>query len=200
MNHYGVVLRQLRILKKLPIKEAARRIERSAGWLSEIENSKGSARIHPAEFERIVAAYEGEPYRKQFGIWAARSHKQDAPILDASFGGAVLKFLRKKAKMPLREAAEEVGLSACYISCIETGSKPLSQPMRDKLMRIYGYSPASFKNFTTEDKRSKNVPVRYKLALLLRQLDEARIEKVLGFARSVAEAPTAPQSPTQGAS
>jgi transcriptional regulator with XRE-family HTH domain len=199
MNHYGVILRQLRALKKLPIKEAARRIEKSAGWLSEIENSKGSARIHPQEFERIVAAYEGEPYRKQFGIWAASSHKQKASVLDASFGGAVLKFLRKKAKMPLKEAARGVGFSACYLSCIETGSKPLAQPLRDKLMRIYGYSPASFKNFTTEDKRSKNVPVRYKLALLLRQLDEARVEKVLGFALSVAEAPAASQSSPQGA-
>ena len=52
MNHYGVILRQLRLLNKLQIKQAAARIERSARWLSEIENGKGSARIFPQEFER----------------------------------------------------------------------------------------------------------------------------------------------------
>jgi transcriptional regulator with XRE-family HTH domain len=45
MNHYGVILRKLRELKRLPLKQAAKRIERSAGWLSEIENGKGAARI-----------------------------------------------------------------------------------------------------------------------------------------------------------
>jgi hypothetical protein len=56
-------------------------------------------------------------------------------------------------------------------------------------MRIYGYSPSSFKNFTTEDKRAKNIPVRYKLDMLLKQMDDARIEKVLGFALSVTNLP-----------
>jgi len=59
MDHYGVVLRKLRELNQLPIKQAAARIKRSAGWLSEIENGRGAARIHPQEFERIVAAYGG---------------------------------------------------------------------------------------------------------------------------------------------
>lgn len=43
MNHYGVILRKLREINRLPIKEAAKKIERSAGWLSEIENGKGAA-------------------------------------------------------------------------------------------------------------------------------------------------------------
>jgi transcriptional regulator with XRE-family HTH domain len=42
MEHNGVVLRQLRLIKKLPIKQAAKLIGRSAGWLSEIENCKGA--------------------------------------------------------------------------------------------------------------------------------------------------------------
>ncbi len=197
MNHYGVILRQLRILNKLPIKEAAARIGKSAGWLSEIESSKGSARIHPQEFERIVAAYGGEAHRKQFGIWAARAHKPESASNEVSFGGAVLKYLRKKADMPLDAAAKEVGLSACYLSCIETGSKPLPPPLRDKLMRIYGYSPSSFKNFTTEDKRAKNIPVRYKLAVLLKRMDDPKIEKVLGFALSVVDVPAVALATTQ---
>ena len=46
----------------------------------------------------------------------------------------------------------------------------------------YGYSPASFKNFTTEDKRSKHIPTRYKLGVLLRHLGDTEIEKVFAFA------------------
>lgn len=199
MEHYGVVLKNLRVLQKLPIKAAAKRIGRSAGWLSEVENEKGQARIHRQEFERIVAAYGGESYRKQFGIWVARAHKPIAPTRDASFGGAVLKYLRKKIGLSLDAAAKKVGLSACYLSAIETGSKPLSANLRDKLMGVYGYSPTSFKNFTTKDKRSRNIPSRYKLALLLKQLDEGKIEKVLGFALSVANSPSEVQSTAQGA-
>jgi len=45
MENHGVILRKLRLLNKLPIKAAAVRIGRSAGWLSEIENGKGLARI-----------------------------------------------------------------------------------------------------------------------------------------------------------
>jgi hypothetical protein len=65
-------------------------------------------------------------------------------------------------------------------------------------MGVYGYSPASFKNFTTEDKRSKNVPARYKLTLLLRQLDDTRVEKVLRFALSMNSTASGPAS-SQGA-
>jgi transcriptional regulator with XRE-family HTH domain len=182
MNHYGVILRKLRELKRLPIKEAAKRIERGVGWLSEIENGKGAARIHPQEFERIVAAYDGESYRKQFGIWVAQANKPAAAPKEVQFTGPVLRYLREKAKLSLRAAARQVGLSVCYLSYLETGVKPLSSDLRDRLMRVYGYSPASFKNFTTEDKRSKNIPTRYKLGVLLRHLGEAEIEKVFVFA------------------
>jgi transcriptional regulator with XRE-family HTH domain len=189
MNHYGVILRQLRLHNKLQIKEAAARIERSAGWLSEIENGKGSARIFPQEFERIVAVYGGDAHRKQFGIWVAKAHKPETATSDVSFGGAVLRYLRKKVKMSIEAAAREVGISNCYLSNLETGVKPLSSELRDRLMRIYGYSPSSFKNFTTEDKRAKNIPIRYKLNMLLKQMDEARIEKVFGFAVQMTAAP-----------
>lgn len=182
MNHYGVILRKLRELKRLPIKEAAKRIERSAGWLSEIENGKGAARIHPQEFERIVAAYDGEAFRKQFGIWVAQANKPATALKDIQFTGPVLRYLREKANLSLGAAARQVGLSVCYLSYLETGVKPLSNDLRDRLMRIYGYSPVSFKNFTTEDKRSKNIPTRYKLGVLLRHMGEGEIERVFAFA------------------
>lgn len=182
MTNYGLILRKLRELKRLPIKEAARLIGRSAGWLSEIENGKGAARIHTQEFDRIVGFYEGEPYRKQFGIWVAQAHKPATGPKDIQFSGPVLRYLREKAKLSLCDAASKVGLSSCYLSYLETGVKPLSNDLRNRLMRVYGYSPASFKNFTTEDKRSKNIPTRYKLGVLLRHLSEAEIEKVFAFA------------------
>ena len=184
MNHYGVILRKLRETNRLPIKEAAKKIERSAGWLSEIENGKGAARIHPQEFERIVAVYGGEPYRKQFGIWVAKQHKSDKSSQEVSFNGAVLKFLRKKAKLTIEEAAKRASLSKCYMSYLENGVKPLSLELRNRLLRIYGYSPSSFKNFTTEDKRAKNIPVRYKLEILLGQMDEQEIENLFLVATS----------------
>ena len=66
MTNYGVVLRKLRELKQLQMKQAAKLIHRSAGWLSEIENDKGHARIGLEEFERIVAAYGGQAHRDKF--------------------------------------------------------------------------------------------------------------------------------------
>lgn len=182
MNHYGVILKKLRELKRLPIKEAAKHIGRSAGWLSEIENGKGEARIHSQEFDRIVGLYGGEPYRKQFTIWIAQAHKPAPGLREIQFTGPVLRYLREKAKLSLKKAAEQAKLSVCYLSYLETGVKPMSNDLRDKLMKIYGYSPASFKNFTTEDKRSKNIPTKYKLEVVLRCLTEVEIEKVFAFA------------------
>jgi len=182
MEHYGVVLRKLRELNQLSIKEAAKHIKRSAGWLSEIENEKGSARIYPLEFERIVAAYNGEAHRPQFGIWVAKAYKPEPTKKEICFGGSILRYLRKKAQKSLDTASQEVGLSKAYLSYIETGVKPLSLELRNRLVRSYGYSPSSFKNFATEDKRAKNIPVRYKLDLLLKRMDESKIEMVFAYA------------------
>jgi hypothetical protein len=55
-------------------------------------------------------------------------------------------------------------------------------------MKLYGYSPSSFKNFTTEDKRAKNIPVRYKLDILLKQMGDGNIEKLFGFAIQLTDA------------
>lgn len=182
MNNYGVILRKLRELNQLTIKEAATRVQKSAGWLSEVENSKGTARIHPQEFERIVTAYNGESYRKQFGIWVAKAHKPSSTTNEIEFSGSVLKYLRKKTKLTLSAVAMKADISKSYLSALENGMKPVSMELRNRLVQIYGYSPSSFKNFTTEDKRAKNIPVRYKLDLLLKQMDQRRIEKVFAFA------------------
>lgn len=187
MTNNGVILRKLRLLNKLQIKAAAARIGRSAGWLSEVENGKGSARLNTPEFDRIVAAYGGEAYRKQFGIWVAKAHHLDTPAVDKSQGGAVLKYLRKKAGLSLESVEKQSGLSVPYLSRLENGERRLTPELRNKLMQLYGYSPQSFKNFTTEDKRAKNIPSRYKLAVVLKQMDEGNIEKLLAFALSLAD-------------
>ena len=182
MNHYGVILQKLREINQLTIKQAAQRIERSSGWLSQIENGKGAARLNAVEFERIVKLYEGEPYRKQFGGWITRSKLLPTTTKTISFDGSVIKHLRIKAKMTLAEAARKVEISYGHLSDIENGEKRLSEELRNRLMKIYGYSPASFRNFTDEDKRAKNIPVAFKLEMLLRKLSEQETEKVFQFA------------------
>lgn len=191
MENYGVILRKLRELKRLPIKKAAKHIGRSAGWLSEVENGRGNARLSPAEFERIVAAYEGEAYRKQFGLWIAKS-KSPGPLSSESISttGAILKYLRKKAKLTLAQAGQEVGLSGRTISAMELGKRTIRPELKDQLTRLYGYSPSSFKNFTTEDKRAKNIPVQYKLDMLIHRLDPVLVEQIYAFALQSATANT----------
>ncbi len=96
MESYGVILRKLREINQLKMKEAAVRIGRSTGWLSEVENGKGAARLLPSEFERIVAAYGGGAYKKQFGIWIAKAKAPPTLPKDAVLSGAILKHLRKR--------------------------------------------------------------------------------------------------------
>lgn len=192
MNHHGVILRKLRMINQLSIKDAAQRIGRAAGWLSEVENGKGSARIHSQEFDRVVGIYGGEAYRKHFPLWVASScKKQEVIKKDIEFTGSILKYLRKKTGITLETAADKVGLSKSYLSYLEGGMKPVSLELRNRLMRCYGYSPSSFRNFATEDKRAKNIPIRYKLGQLLKQMDETQVSEVFGFAircaRSVEE-------------
>ncbi len=186
MNHYGVILKKLRELNQLQLKAAAKHIGRSAGWLSEIENNRGNARISQTEFDRIVKAYGGEAQKRQFGAWVARAEKPKAK--DASkicFDGSVLKFLRHKAGLTMAEVAKTTNLSKTYLSYLENGKKPVNQGLRDRLLKVYGYSPSSFKNFTTKDKRSASIPTRYKLQILLGNLGEQQIQEIFIFANQL---------------
>jgi len=180
MNTYGVILKNLRSLNQLTLKQAAKHLNKSSGWLSEIENDKGRAKITPDEFERIVKAYDGEKFKRHFGLWVSQEKKTQTK--EVSFNGPILKYLRIKANLTLAEAAKRSELSKSYLSYLENGQKALSKELRDKLTRIYGYSPSSFKNFATEDKRGKNVPTRLKLNLLLKQLPEDQIENIFSYA------------------
>lgn len=181
MGHQGVILRKLRQLNSLTIKQASERIGRGAGWISEIENGKGEARIYPAEFERIIAAYNGESYRKQFSIWIANASKGGVPK-HSGYSGAIIKHLRKKSGFTLKGAASKIGITSSYLSYIEVGAKPLSDELKNQLMGVYGYSPTSFRNFATEDKRAKSIPDKFKLDVLLRRLDEDRLRLLFQYA------------------
>lgn len=185
MNSYGVILRKLREINQQPLKQAAKSIGRSAGWLSGIENGRGNARIRPEEFEQIVNSYNGQTYRKQFGAWITQAKKSMASKKVISFDGAILRYLREKKKMSLKQAAKSIGFSGTHLCNLEKGKRSLNLQIRDQLLSVYGYSPSSFRNFTTEDKRSKNIPARYKLEILLNHQTPQEIETVFNNALDV---------------
>ena len=88
--------------------------------------------------------------------------------------------------------AERAEISKRYLSNVENGFKAIRLELRNRLMEIYGYSPVSFKNFATEDKRAKSVPVRYKLNVLIKQLDEPKLAEILKYALALhAQSPIA---------
>lgn len=188
MQQYGVVLKKLRLINQLTIKQAAKHIGRSSGWLSGIENHQSQARLMPEEFERIVQAYGGEAHRRKFGVWVAKAEGR-AWTPRHSFGGSVLKYLRKKAGMSLKEVSFQMGLSTGYLSDLENGKRALADSLRDRLMRVYGYSPSSFKNFASEDKRAGNIPPRYKLQALLHSLDDSKVEELFRTALNMFSTP-----------
>jgi transcriptional regulator with XRE-family HTH domain len=64
MHNYGLIIRKLRKLNGYSLKNAALKISKSVGWLSEIENSRGLARLTQYEFARIVLIFGGEKYKK----------------------------------------------------------------------------------------------------------------------------------------
>lgn len=182
MKHQGVILRRLRAINRLTIHEASKVIGRSVGWLSEIENGRGEARIDPDEFERIIAAYGGGKYRDKFPLWIANESKGIPDEKPLSFDGAILRYLRKKADLSQERAARAISVSAAHLCNLERGKRVLSTEHRNTLLKEYGYSSSSFRNFTTADKRAKNIPVRTKLNILLDRMPEESAQAVFAFA------------------
>lgn len=182
MECSGVILKKLREINQLSLKQAAQKIERSVGWLSEVENNKGYSRIMPHEFEKIIAIYGGDSYRKQFGGWIARSKISEQKPRSLNFDGPILKYLRSKAKLTLEQVAVKMKMSAGYLADIENGNRRVDLEFRNQLLGVYGYSPSSFKNFSSEDKRAGNIPLRDKLNVILRNLNDSDIERIFNFA------------------
>lgn len=183
MDNAGVIIQHLRILAGLSVRETAKKINRSIGWLSELENSRGSARITEEEFNRIVGLLDGSKHKAMFKTWVANVKNRQR--VESTFDGAVLKFIRIKKGLTLEKARELTNLSVGSLSKIETGLKPATLDMRNRIMVGYGYSPTSFKNLATDPVRSKAVPLRFKLKILLNELDTDKICSVFEFTREI---------------
>ncbi len=183
MENHGLIIRHLRALASLSVREAARKIGRSTGWLSEIENSTGTARLTEGEFDRIVELLDGAKHRAMFKTWTS-SLKRGA-LVERTFDGAVLKFIRLRKGIDLREASRVTGFSPGYISKLETGLKTVSKETRIQVMTAYGYSPSSFKNLSTDPVRSKAVPIAFKLEIVLHALSETQTTELFRFAQAL---------------
>lgn len=184
MKGYGVVLRRLRQLNRLSLKQGAQLMGRSSGWLSQVENERGYARLKPEVFEQAVEVYKGESYRKQFSGWMTTTKLHQHKNTELSFDGSILKYLRIKSGLTLLQVSGKVKLSCAYISSLESGKRPLNKELRDQLIVLYGYSPASFRNFTDESKRAGNIPVQYKIQMLLKNLNQTQLDEVFQFLES----------------
>lgn len=177
MDHFGIILRKIRTDNALTLKQAATLIQRSTGWLSELESGKPSAKCSQQEFERVVAAY-GVKYDPRNYSHLLRSTSESNSENEVILDGAILKYLRTKSGSSLSEAAEKNSFSKGYLSKLENGSKPISKELRDQLLNSYGYKPSSFKNFSTKDKRSEKVPVTYKLNILLHSMTQNQVTQL----------------------
>lgn len=179
MHNYGLILKQLRQLNGDSLKTAAKKIQKSVGWLSEIENGHGHSKLKQIEFERIVKLFGGEKHRELFKTWVALEKTKDKT--DRTLDGAVLRHVREKCDLTLIQASEKIGISKRYLSNMENGHKPIKFEMRNRIMRAYGYSPTSFRNLSANEKRSKSVPVRYKINSLLNQLEDMDLQLIFEF-------------------
>ena len=105
MNQYGSILRTVRAHCGLSLKQAASMIERSVGWLCEVEAGKPSSKCSKEEFERIIACYGVEFDARACGymFW---THQTQSPEGN-SFDGAILKYLRTKSGSSLKAAAQQ---------------------------------------------------------------------------------------------
>lgn len=179
MDNYGLILKHIRKLSCLSLHATAKKIGKSAGWLSEVENGKGLARITEHEFQRIVECLDATKHRPMFRTWVANLKNRER--VNKTFDGAVFKFIRKKQDCTLSKAAKLIGISKGQLSKIESGQKIITVGERGKIMRAYGYTPSSFKNLATDPVRSKVVPIRFKLQILLRNIPAGQIETVFKF-------------------
>lgn len=185
MKHPGVILRKLRQLHGYSMKFAAQKINRSVGWLSEVENQLGNSRIDETEYERILFIYEADKHQKLIHSWLSHVNSEKAKKREISYDGAILKYLRIKAGKTLKEIAPQVECSASYLVRIERGLAAITQTRRNQLINLYGYSTESFKNFHSREKRGLNVPALFKLNILLKTFEEEKILAVFDYAVSL---------------
>lgn len=181
MKKPGVILRKIREEKQLSLNQAAQKIQRSVGWLCEVENEKGNSRINDIEFDRVVELLEANDLRPKFSYWMQKDGENQ--IQKSSYlEGPIFKHLRKKSNITQKDAADSLGLSETYLSLVENGLRKANPLLKSNLMNLYGYSLGSFSNFVSENKRGANVPTRFKLSSILNLADEQMTKEILDFA------------------
>ena len=94
-------------------------LDRSIGWISEVENAVGTAKLTASEFDRIVDLLGGGNQRHMFKTWIASIKNQERS--SKLFDGAVLKFIRQKKGLSLESASRKLELSKGYLSKMENG-------------------------------------------------------------------------------
>ena len=182
-ENYGLIVKMLRQRAELSVRDFAKSCGRSVGWLSEIENGRGLARIDRTEFDRLVELLKGDQDRAQFKTWIATY--KNAQKVDRVFDGAILKHLRLKKRMRLSEVASRTQYSVSHLSRIEHGLAETTTDLRNEYMKACGYSPENFKNLTPGAIRSKAVPISFKLNILIRKLPENKVEELFYFAQNL---------------
>lgn len=178
-ENYGIILKVIREQSRMSVRNFAQKIGRSSGWLSEVENEKGTARIKTEDFDYIVSTLGLDKQRSQFRTWVA--NYRNTQKIDRAYEGAVLKHIRLRRKIKLNEVSLKSGLSIKEISLIENGKREPTLATRNSILKACGYSPASFKNFATDPVRSKAVPAELKLRILIKRLSEREISQLFEF-------------------
>ena len=182
MNNYGLILKRLRQINGYTLKTAAQVVGKSVGWFSEVENNRGLSKLRPEEFERIVKLFGGGKHRELFKTWVAVERTKDNT--DRSLDGPVMKYIRERKDLTLEQASKILGLSRSYLTNIENGHRLIKLEHRNRIMVAYGYSPSSFKNLSTDEKRSKAVPARYKINALLNQIEDDDLVSIFEFIKN----------------
>ena len=133
MENHGLIIRHLRRLAGLNVQQTAKKISRSTGWLSAVENNTGNCRLTESEFNRIVELLDGTQHRPMFKTWVSVYKKERA---SKTFDGAILKYFRIKKELSLVELSELSKLSVSYLSELETGKKSVTLELRNQIMLV----------------------------------------------------------------
>ena len=169
----------------LGLTTAAILIGKSKGWLSEIESGKGLSTLKPQEYERIFELYKGDKYKTFFVRWI-KQKKTNKKQTHGNLDGAIYKFLRsQKTKLSLESASKKLGISKSFLSRIENGHKLPKKELKEKILKLYGYRPSSWKNFKTKADRAKAIPTIYKINIILKNLPENDLRKILDFSQNL---------------
>ena len=186
MEKEHILLKKLREQNGLSLSEAAKRLGKGKSWLSEVENNKGKSALRAKDYEYIYAFYNGDKYRRYFGSWIKEA-LSSKPRKGFLLNGAIYKFLRcEKAKLSLENASKKVAISKGYLSKIENGKKDPTKKLKEALLNAYGYNSKSWEKIVIRDKiRGGSIPTQYKLNILLKNLEEEQLQKVLEFVLSL---------------